>query len=106
MHFVWCRFYSVAEASMGLHFVLGMLAEGTQEDFITCICEAAERRGLSVHGVDVMCAGMGFNSLTERIFLEHIAPVAQGDEWSFPIVLVYCHSRLRRALRCIGTLAG
>ena len=79
---------------MGLHFVLGMLAEGTQEDFIKDICEAAEKRGLSVHGVDV------------RLFLEHIAPVAQGDEWSFPIILVYCHSRLRRALRCIGTLAG
>jgi len=39
---------------MGLHFVLGMLTEGTQEYFIKDICEAAEKRGLSVHGVDVI----------------------------------------------------
>jgi len=28
-----------------------------------------------------------------------------GEEWSFPTVLVYCHGRLRRAMRSIGTVA-
>jgi hypothetical protein len=106
MHFVWCRFYVVAEASMSVHFVLGMLAEGSHDEFVQDLCDAAGSRGFAVHGVDVLCASAGFKSMTEHIFLEHIAPISRGEEWSFPIVLVYCHRRLNRALRYIGTVAG
>ncbi len=91
---------------MGVNFVVGMLAEGSHHEFVEDLCDAAERRGLTVHGVDVLCAGMGFNAMTERVFLEHIAPISHGEEWSFPVVLVYCHRRLNRALRYIGTVAG
>ena len=106
MHFVWCRFYSITEDSMGLDFVLGVLADGTHDEFVDDLCSAAETHGLAVHGVDVLCAGYGFQTMTKRVFLEHIAPVVMGEEWSFPTVLVYCHGRLRRAMRSIGTLAG
>lgn len=105
MHFVWCRFYTITEASMHLNFVLGVLADGTHDEFVEDLCVAAEMRGLSVHGVDVLCAGSGFQTMTEKVFLEHIAPVALGEEWSFPTVMVYCHGRLRRAVRSIGTVA-
>ena len=73
------------------------------------LCMAAEARGVSVHGIDVMCTSDGFVSLTQQVFASHVArPEKIGlddDEWVFPIVLVYCHGRLRRALRCVGAVA-
>jgi len=105
MHFIWCRFYEIDSSSTArLSYIMGVLVEGTLADFLETLCDAAEMHQLTVHGVDVLCAGFGFMMLTESVFKEHVAD--RGDAWSFPTALVFCHRRLQRAPRCIGASAG